>query len=194
MRGLTRIHTVLITLGAAVCLMFGAAPAAHAGPGGGVPGPDLCDYPGIGQSGLVLGTYWYFCDFPVEENSTHWHCEYGGWSLGGGANAGIGVGPVNAGLSSLAGVGGSCTWRNPDNSIGQAPNPPGAWRNYLVPKPYVPSPEPLPPFPLGAQPPGEDYGPPVADPTGPMEAPEPQTPAVTNPGVPNPGQTVNPSR
>ena len=119
------------------------SPVAWAGPGGNIPGPGVCDYPGIGGSNYEAGATAYYCDFPIEENSTHWHCEYGGWNLGGpGGNGPIGGAFMGFGLTVPAGdfgaaIGG-CSWRYPDNTVGPAPNPPGAWKNYLVPRPPPP--------------------------------------------------------
>lgn len=166
------------------------APSAWGGPGGNIPGPGVCDYPGVGGSSFEAGATTYYCDFPIEENSTHWHCEYGGWNMGGpGGNSIIGGAFMGFGLTipagDFGGAAGGCSWRWPDNTIGPAPNPPGAWRNYLVPKPPPPEhrAQPTPP----AEP---ESGP------APVESPnvgqEPETPAYTNPAFPNPGRTQNP--
>jgi hypothetical protein len=168
-------------------------PVASAAPGGNVPGPGLCDYPGVGGSTFEAGVATYYCDFPIEENSTHWHCEYGGWNLGGpsgtgplgGSFAGFGL-TIPAG--DFGGASGNCSWRWPDNTIGPAPNPPGAWKNHLVPKPPPPEHR-APPPPPPAEP---ETGPPPV--TNPNPGDEPQTPAYTNPAFPNPGRPVNPQR
>ena len=166
------------------------SPVAWAGPGGNIPGPGVCDYPGIGGSNFEAGATTYYCDFPIEENSTHWHCEYGGWNLGGpGGNAPLGGTFMGFGLTipagDFGGAAGGCSWRWPDNTIGPAPNPPGAWKNYLVPTP--------PPREHRAAPtpPAEpESGPPPVE--NPNLGGEPQTPAYTNPAFPNPGRTQNP--
>jgi len=159
-----------------------AAPA-HGDVGGSVPGPGLCSYPGIGMSGMIMGADYFFCDFPTEENGSHWHCEYGGWTLGGGnisgPNGGIGL------ITGLGAVAGSCTWRWPDNTLAPAPNPPGAWKNYLVPK--LPPPEHRESAGMWSDPQPTYETPPV--PGGP-----PAGPAVTNPAAPNPEQQENPRR
>jgi len=36
-----------------------SVPVTHADIGGNIPGPGLCDYPGVGSSGNVLGVNWY---------------------------------------------------------------------------------------------------------------------------------------
>lgn len=164
-------------------------PVAGAAPGGNVPGPGLCDYPGVGGSTFEAGAATYYCDFPIEENSTHWHCEYGGWNVAGPSGSGsVGGAVLGFGLTvpvgDLGGASGSCSWRWPDNTVGPAPNPPGAWKNYLVPTP--PPPEHRAP---AAEP--EPEPPPVKNPA---PGGEPQTPAYTNPAVPNPAETENPQR
>ena len=61
-------------------------------------------------------------------------CTVSKGGVGVNSEANIG-GPATLGLGG-AGVGGlSCTWRCPDNSMAPAPNPPGAWKWYLVPVP-----------------------------------------------------------
>ena len=94
-----------------------------------------CDYPGVGIGVNVLGINGVFCDFPTEINGSHWHCEEGGVRLGIGAGSGL-SGEI-AGLN-VAGVGQgidgeSCSWRCPDGVMAPPPNPPGAWKSYLVP-------------------------------------------------------------
>lgn len=166
-----------------------SCPVARAGPGGNVPGPGVCDYPGVGSSTFEAGAATYYCDFPLEENSTHWHCEYGGWNLAGPTGNGtIGGAFMGFGLTlpagDVGGASGSCSWRWPDNTIGPAPNPPGAWKNYMVPTPPPPEHRAPPPAPE------PEPGPPPVPNPGPGE--EPQTPAYTNPLFPNPGRTENP--
>src|ERR1700722_7326030 len=92
----------------------------------------LCDYPAVltgANAFLANGAY---CDWPTEINGSHMHCEAGG--------VGVDVGGAFAGGATLGlggmGVGGvSCTWRCPDSSMAPAPNPPGAWKWYMVPVP-----------------------------------------------------------
>ena len=72
-----------------------------------------------------------FCDYPTEINGAHMHCETGGFGLGGGfafTDTGGFGGSVSPGIS-----GASCTWRCPDGTMAPAPNPPGAWKEYVVP-------------------------------------------------------------
>jgi hypothetical protein len=100
-----------------------SAPPANAG--------ILCDYPGVGVGVGLFGIRGWFCDFPVEINGSHWHCEIGGASIGG--VIGFSDNGVSGGIAG-GGVGGaSCSWRCPDGSMAPAPNPPGAWKEYLVP-------------------------------------------------------------
>ena len=93
---------------------------------------DLCPYPGVGVGANVLFGHGGFCDFPTEINGAHMHCETGGFSLGGGI-AFTDTGGFGGGVSG-GGIGGaSCSWRCPDNTMAPAPNPPGAWKSYMVP-------------------------------------------------------------
>ena len=61
---------------------------------------------------------------------------------GPGGNAPIGGSFMGFGVTipagDFGGASGGCSWRWPDNTIGPAPNPPGAWKNYLVPTPPPP--------------------------------------------------------
>lgn len=99
---------------------------------------DICPYPGVGIGVNVLFGRGGHCDYPTESGGQHLHCETGGFSLGGGL--GLAPGLVDGGLGSLAlggsGISGaSCTFRCPDGTLAPAPNPPGAWKEYLVPAP-----------------------------------------------------------
>jgi hypothetical protein len=152
------------------------SPVAHGDIGGVVPGPGLCDYPGIGGSGMVMSTYYYWCDFPTEGNGSHWHCEYGGAAVV--ATGGVSILMFQASISGNVGaVGGSCSWRCPDNTLSAAPNPPGAWKASMNPAKCVP---------VGAAPPPPGAPAVIVD-NGPA-------PAVTNPDNPNPDATQNPPR
>lgn len=109
-------------------------PDASANPGGNFPGPGLPDYPCVGQSGLVGIVPYYFEDCPTEANGSHRHCEAGGVSASGGAftaTSGLGFG----GLGNFGFAFGSCYYKWPDGALAPMPNPPGAWRNFLVPAP-----------------------------------------------------------
>lgn len=178
-------------------------PVCHADVGGSVPGPGLCEYPGVGGSGQIMDGYYYTCDFPTEENGSHWHCEWGGGvltangSVGAtvGVNAGVNVmmfnGGINGGLLGTAGlqgyvggVVGSCSWRCPDLTLAAQPNPPGAWKDRLTPAKC----KSVGPAPAAAAPPA-----PPALPFAPPPPPESgATPAVTNPQPGNPEATENP--
>jgi hypothetical protein len=92
----------------------------------------LCDYPAVLTGAAVFAAQGAMCDWPTEINGSHLHCETGGVGIdamgatGGGTTLGLGG----------AGVGGvSCSWRCPDNTNAPAPNPPGAWKWYMVPVP-----------------------------------------------------------
>jgi hypothetical protein len=170
-------------------------PIAHAGPGGSVPGPGLCDYPGIGRSinvAVIFSGESYYCVFPTEENGSQWVCYNLAGGLMGGEfqSGGNGLGGINIG-----GDTGGCDYRCPvkelpiDNrdpiqTIGRLlqwplaafPNPPSAWKNALTPKPC----EPLDQQPVSA--PAPVPQPPDQFPTG----------APTNPDTPNPDATQNP--
>ena len=89
---------------------------------------DECDYPAVGIGVNVLVGAGEFCDFPTEINGSHWHCEIGLFGFAGGGISGLSIGGFNIG-------GKSCTWRCPDNTPAPAPNPPGAWKSYMIPKP-----------------------------------------------------------
>lgn len=110
---------------------------AQADIGGSVVGPGNCDFPAIGYFGTAVNAVWYICADPVEENGTHWATLYGGWSSQGQGTAtttGFGIGlSIN-----LGGQGGSSLWLWPDGTPGPAPNPPGAWKVHMVPKPVPP--------------------------------------------------------
>lgn len=171
-------------------LLCSSTPVARAGPDGAIPAPGLCDYPGIGGSGQITNVYYYTCDFPVEINGSHWHCELGGADLQAAVTAGLSIAFFNLSgtLSGQVGaITGSCSWRCPDNTLADAPNPPGAWKNHLVATKCTT---------VGAAPPrpGENQPPP---PAGPVQAASdllapPPAPAVTNPDNPNPDATQNP--
>lgn len=96
---------------------------------------DLCPYPGIGVGAEVLFGRGGFCDYPTEINGSHMHCEAGGAGLGGsGGLTAIGdMGTATLGLGGIGFGGASCTWRCPDGTMAPAPNPPGLWKDYIVP-------------------------------------------------------------
>jgi len=121
-------RTLLAVLLAVAGLWVTPVPAAHA--------DTQCPYPGVGVLGVnILGINGGFCDFPTEINGAHWHCQGGGVNLGLAFGAvGVGMGGNLSGLAVGQGVGGiSCNWRCPDGVDAPAPNPPGQWREYLVP-------------------------------------------------------------
>lgn len=158
-----------------------------------------CPYPMTGFSvkvQIAVEAGGGFCDGPTEINGSHWHCEFGGAVAGGG---GIALTPIQGftigGIASggIGGGGKGCSWRCPDSSLTTQPNPPGAWRDYLVVRPannscrghmtpagptsQVVEPDQGPP---GYQPP--DLYPPVLQ----RDPPEELLPTVTNPGEGNP--------
>lgn len=157
-------------------------PPAYAGPGGSIAMPGPCDYPGVGHQVYAAGGAFWYCDFPVEENCTHWHAEGKDWNAGGPTGsggyqfdfAGFGIG-IPGGI-----IGGGDGWQGylyPDNTPGPWPNPPGLWKERLIPR--CPKEHSGPPAP-SSQP--DD----VAPRAPPLLAP------VTNPDTPNPDATVNP--
>ena len=175
----------LLAACAIVALIVAAAPAAHANVDGEMPGPGLCDYPGIGTSNMIMNAYVYTCDFPMEENGSHWHCEYAGGVING--SVGVSIMMFNAGISGFLGaISGSCSWRCPSGALAaSAPNPPGAWKNYVSPRKC----KEVPPPPPEATPDGA----PPADPGNrPLPYNQEPQPAVTNPDNPNPDATANP--
>ncbi len=170
----------MAALGAPVALLLSCPAAADVG--GQVPGPGLCEYPGIGSSAMVMSAYTYYCDFPTEVNGSHWHCEYGGFAVTG--LAGVSVLMFSAGISgNVGGLTGSCSWRCPDMSFSAPPNPPGGWKNAIAAqlcKPIAPDPN------------AEPVPAPVSDPVPLPAEPAPIVPSVTDPVFPNPVATENP--
>ena len=163
-----------------------ACGVSRAGPDGDVPFPGLCDYPGVGASGLDgLGVFHYWCDFPTEINGSHWHCFYGGAA----SQGTVGVSLIfNASISTPVGVlQGSCSFRCPNMTMAATPNPPGQWKVYLKPA-TCHSISPNPDAPVSATPYPREQAPP---PQPPQLVPD-HTPAVTNPEQPNPEATDNP--
>lgn len=189
-----RVAALFLAIAAPAALIVVAAPA-HGDVDGSVPGPGLCSYPGTCTSGAAFGEYDYASAFPTEINGAHWQCLYGGAMYSG--NAGVSIMFVNASITSPLGVlRGACWWACPDAvlSLAQAPNPPGAWKNYLKPekcKPIGPAPLPIKPPEDPASvnesmtPPG--YAPLIPGPAIPP-APAPILPNQTNPGATNPFQ------
>lgn len=116
-------------------IALNTAAAAQADVGGSVIGPGNCDYPAVGYFGTAVNAVWYICADPVEENCTHWATLYGGWSSQGQGSATGGSGLGIAFSINLGGQGGSSLYLYPDGQPGPAPNPPGAWKVHLVPKP-----------------------------------------------------------
>lgn len=156
-------------------------PEARADVGGEVPSPGLCDYPGVGASAMIgagpfANVYMYYCDFPTEINGSHWHAELGGNAVQAALSAGVTIAFFNAGGSLSGNLGlilGSTSWRCPDMTLAEAPNPPGAWKNHITPskcKTIAPNPD--------IRPDDDDHA----------------TAAVTNPDNPNPDATQNPPR
>jgi hypothetical protein len=92
-----------------------------------------CQYPGVGTGAEAMGVSGQFCDYPTEANGSHWHCESGGFHAGGLGLAGQ-QGVSLGALSVIGGGGEGCSWRCPDGTLAPAPNPPGAWNRYLVPR------------------------------------------------------------
>jgi hypothetical protein len=178
----------------AVCAsVFLPAGSAHA---------DVCSYPGVGEAGVVVFGRGGFCDYPTEINGSHLHCEGGGAGIGGALGL---LGAFDSGSASFgvggAGIGGaSCTWRCPDGVMAPAPNPPGLWRQYMVPmnstnfcKDHM-DPDGLwsaPVLPTEGIPPGgePEKAPVIPGPPSFAPGPSPITPGIPEaltPGIPNP--------
>lgn len=186
------IRGLLLALGLAFAVGFAMPVSAHADVSG-VPNPP--SYPCIGKWGLIAVIPYQYVDCPTESNGTHYHCQFGGVAINGGAftgSNGVGIG----GLGSFGFAGGDCYWAYPDSSYGPAPNPPGAWRNFLVPSPipveHTAPPQPydqtldVAPPPILPPPPAPD-APPDAPP--PVAAPQPQVlppPVVAPPTIQGP--------
>lgn len=174
---------VIIAIGLA--LLF-QDPIARGDVGGEMPGPGLCEYPGVGGSGAAFGEYDYNCAFPAEINGSHWQCLYGGAMYQG--TGGVSFMFVNASITTPLGVlRGACWWACPDATLSAAeqPNPPGAWKAEIHPpkcKPIGPA-----PIPVGA--PEPPTAPPIPLPV-PVQ-PAPQTGSVTDPVPPDPLGTSN---
>jgi|SRR6516165_3296963 len=90
----------------------------------------FCDYPAVTTASTAFLATAAYCDWPTEINGSHLHCEQAGVNVNSEANIG---GPATLGLGGAGAGGLSCTWRCPDNAAAPAPNPPGAWKWYLVP-------------------------------------------------------------
>jgi hypothetical protein len=202
----------LVAIGVPAALLLLSCPVANADIGGQVPAPGLCEYPGVGGSGMIgvlAPAYYYWCDFPTELNGSHWHCE----DAGAAGQGTIGFSMMfQAGLSGpVGGIVGSCTWRCPDLTMAEAPNPPGGWKDAIRPtkcktigpNPHeVPAPvsEPIgeqgavPSVPFGQpQPPAGTPEAPPAPGMPPTGAPAEILPSVTDPVCPNPDATVTSS-
>jgi hypothetical protein len=134
----------------------------------------------------VFGIRGLFCDFPTEINGSHWHCEWGGAGIGG--VIGFNDGGISGGLAG-GGVGGaSCTWRCPDNTLAPAPNPPGAWKTYLIPVPNACK-DHMTPAGFYSEPVRPDEGGPVIPPAGPPP-PQPAPPEAGGPPAPGVGPNI----
>ncbi len=163
---------LILAIPAVVLMLLFNSPTSKADIGGQIPAPGLCEYPGVGGSGMIMSTYFYWCDFPTEINGSHWHCQEGGFAIT--AMGSVSIMMFTAGLSGqVGGIIGSCSWRCPDMSMAAQPNPPGAWKDSIItekckavgPNPDEPQPEAAP-------------APPVM-------------PTVTDPAAPNPLATSN---
>lgn len=179
--------------GLAALVLF--APVASADVGGEVPSPGLCEYPGVGSShsigaGPFTNIYVYYCDFPTEINGSHWHAELAGDMVQSALSAGVSIMFFQAGGSlsgNLGYIGGSTSFRCPDNTLAEAPNPPGAWKNGIHPTPCKTiGPAPPPP---GVPPPPPESPPEVGAAQNAVN--NPVAPAVTDPVNPNPGANQN---
>lgn len=97
-----------------------------------------CTYPFVGTSAdvqIVVHGGGQYCDGPMEINGSHYHCESGGGGIGGGAFGLAPIGPLTIGGFGGSGVGinlGGCHFICPDMTPAPFPNPPQAWKSYLV--------------------------------------------------------------
>lgn len=174
-----------------LALIVFACGIARADIGGDVPSPGGCDYPFMGAGGAAFGEYDSFCQGPLEENGSRWTQILAGgmWQVQAGVGVGIGVVNANIGVTTPAGVLRQITYYAcPGGEIADWPNPPGAWKAYLVPrkcKPVAPKPVLAP-----DDPPAPMFGP--APPPPPPLPPAPigpaQLPNQTNPVAPAPFQ------
>lgn len=192
-----RLRRVAAALGSLLAL--GVAAPAKADIGGSVPSPGGCDFPSVGTFGAAMGEYDYACQFPIEENGSRHTTLYGGgmWQVT--ASFGVSFMIFNASISATVPTGvlrGISYWACPDFSFADPPNPPGAWKNYLKPKPCKsigPKPEllrdmPTPPPGVPAPPPPPE--PQIAPPPS-GDTPNAATGAVTDPAQGNPAATQN---
>lgn len=175
---------------------------ANADIGGSVPSPGGCDYPAVGTFGAAGGEYDYACQFPTEINGARHTTLYGGamWQVT--ATAGVAFMIFNASISVGIPAGvlrGITYWACPDFSMADQPNPPGAWKNEIHPRPCKTlAPRPVPvaadqmPTPPPGAPPLRDLPEPVAPPLLPAPTPGVTPGAITNPDNPNPDATINP--
>jgi len=124
-----------------------------------------------------MGGNWFYCDFPIEINGSHWHCAYGIFILGGLCGNGPNFGGT---LGLQIGVGGgNCCWACPDLTQAEQPNPPGAWKNKATPEkcktvgevPKFLGPEPLAPPAPPAEPLARHIG--ISESTGAEKLPRP---------------------
>lgn len=185
-------------------LVFLAAPS-RATVDGSVPSPGSCDFPSTGTFGASMGEYDYACQFPVEENGSRHTTLFGGgmWQVT--ASFGVSFMVFNAGISATVPTGvlrGITYWACPDFSFSDAPNPPGAWKSYLIPKPCKSigpkpdlirdgMPQPPPGAPTPPLPPQPEIAPPppVSGEPGFIYQPPPNN---LNPTLPNPDNTTPP--
>lgn len=169
------IRVFLLALGVIIaCCVVGSHATVSADVGG---VPPLPSYPCVGPGGLAAVVPFTYYDCPTEANGVHYHCEQGGPNLSGGAftgTNGFGIG----GLGQFGFVFGGCSWRYPDNQPGPAPNPPGAWRNFLVPSP-IPIQHTAPPQPYDQT--LDVAPPPIKPPAPPPDAPPDAPPPVADP-------------
>ena len=169
---------------AALAIALVCSPRAYAGAGGSIAMPGPCDYPFVGHQVYAAGGAFWYCDGPVEENGSHWHSEGKDWNAGGPTGSGsYEVQFMGFGIGIAGGIlGGGDGWQGylwPDNTAAPWPNPPGKWKDHLIPK----------------LPPPEHRGPPAPPPPPndqPVPGPPPLLGPVTNPDQPNPETTVNP--
>ncbi len=130
---------------------------------------DECQYPAVGISANTILGNGSFCNYPTEINGSHLHCESGSYGFGDGSSGGLNI------------SGSSCTWRCPDMTLAPAPNPPGAWMNYMEPQPNACADHMEPAGPM-SEPVRADEG---ISPEGSPQLPGPPEPPDVGPGLPD---------
>lgn len=177
----TTVWFAIILVWSVVLLLLIITIPAHANVDGSVPSTGSCDYPSTGTFGSGFGEYDYGCQFPVEVNGTRHTTLFGGgmWQVTAGASFSILVVTLSAAVTAPVGVlRGISYWACPDLSMGEQPNPPGAWKNEIHPGKC----RTIAPMPVLLR---EQPEPPPGAPHLPVDAASSLPPGVTDPGQGN---------